>query len=801
MKKLLLSICMLCACYGTIAQETQYQRPPQIIEKVALAPLAPTRQISSDNQWILQLERSRYRPVSKLAQPEIRLAGMRVNPLNFCRSRMTEYSGASLLSLKDHRDISIQGLPAQSFILASSFSPNSQQLILAVDEGNGVYLYRVGLETGHAQKISNRKVNLTTYAYIEWLNNEEFLTILVPDNLGTPPIKKEVPRGPVIQESTGKAAPARTWQDMLKNPYDEALFTYYFTGQLARISPQHIHEIGRPAVYSGLSVSPNKQLLLVSHIQQPYSYQVPMFSFSQTHAVWDLNGNEQVQLANNPTIIRPMGYDACSPYPRNFGWRNDQPATVYWIEAQDQGDSRNQKVDYKDIVYQRTAPFTEPKTEVARTKERLSSILWSNENFALLRETSEERANVKYWKFKPGSQAPMQLVFDYSMDDGYGNPGSPVMVKNDWGKPVVYHHEKGNEILMISRGASPEGNMPYLSRYQIREKKNTLLWRCQAPYYENIEKVVDPDKRTIITSRQSKEEPANLFFRDLKKKKVEQLTYFANPYPEMKGVSKEKIHYKRADGLDLTATVYLPAGYDKDRDGRLPVLMWAYPREFRSKADAGQVRGSQYTFTNIGNGSPVFWVLRGFCIMESVEMPIVSVNETAEPNDNFLEQLTLNAEAAINAIVERGIGDRNRIAIGGHSYGAFMTANLMTHTQWFKAGIARSGAYNRTLTPFGFQSETRTYWEAPEVYYNMSPFSFAHQLSGALLLIHGDSDNNTGTYPVQTERFFQALKGHGAITRFISLPYESHGYNGEENVLHLLYECDAWLNKYVKQAK
>lgn len=305
----------------------------------------------------------------------------------------------------------------------------------------------------------------------------------------------------------------------------------------------------------------------------------------------------------------------------------------------------------------------------------------------------------------------------------------------------------------------------------------------------------------MITSRQSITEPANLCSRDLKKKKFAQLTHFANPYPAMANVSKQKIKYKRADGLDLTATVYLPAGYDKAKDGPLPVLMWAYPREYKSKAEASQVRGSQYMFTNINYGSPVYWVLRGFCIMENVEMPIVSTSEGAEPNDDFIEQLTMNAEAAVKVISEMGVGDPNRVAVGGHSYGAFMTANLLTHTKLFKAGIARSGAYNRTLTPFGFQTETRTYWEVPEIYNAMSPFMSADKLHGALLIIHGEMDNNSGTFPIQSERLFSALKGHGAIARYVVLPYESHGYAAKENILHLLYECDLWLDRYVKNAK
>lgn len=800
MKKLIISLVSLCGCLCTSAQEVQYQRPPEVIERVALAPLAPVRMISGDNQWILQLQRSRYRSMVKLSQPELKLAGMRINPVTFGRSRSSEYNGASLMKMLGGHETQVNGLPAGAIILNASFSPNAKRIVLAVDEGKGIFMYSLDPQTCSAKKISDRRMNMTTYAYTEWINDDEFVTLLVPRNIGQAPVKSEVPTGPLVQESGSKASPVRTFQDMLKNPYDEELFTYYFTAQMARVSENGVKELGKPAIYTGVSISPDKSSLLVSFIRKPYSYQVPMYSFPQTYAVWNLEGKEMVKLAENPEDFLPMGYDPCSPYPRDFAWRADKPATVYWVEAQDKGDTRNYKVEHKDVVFQKDYPFNAEKQEVVRTVNRFANIYWRNDDFALVREYSEEQHNIKVWKFKPCDRNSLKIVFDYSMDDGYGNPGNPVMVKNELGQSIVYCDKSGNEIFMTSRGASSEGDMPYLSSYRIKEKKKTILWRCKAPYYESVEKVLDPVKRIVITSRQSRTEPANLFYKELRKKKETRLTHFENPYPDMKGVSKEKIHYKRADGLDLTATVYLPAGYDKEKDGRLPVLMWAYPREFRTKADAGQVRGSQYTFTNIGNGSPVFWVLRGFCVMESVEMPIVGTSENAEPNDNFLEQLTMNAEAAINAIDKMGVGDRNRVAVGGHSYGAFMTANLMTHTKLFKAGIARSGAYNRTLTPFGFQSETRTYWEAPEVYYKMSPFSYANQLSGALLLIHGDMDNNTGTFYVQTERFFQALKGHGATTRFISLPYESHGYYGQENVLHLLYECDAWLDKYVKNA-
>lgn len=785
-----------------MAQETHYQRPPAVIEEVALAKLSPIIRISDNNQWALQLERSPYRSIAKLAQPELKLAGMRISPETFNTSRQAEYTGASLMNIATQEEIKIEGIPDNAVITEASFSPSSNKVALFVEEADGVYLYICTPEQPVAQKVSTRKINATSGAEILWISDNEFITLMVPENREKAPEKPTVPSGPIIQESTGKVMPARTYQDLLKNPYDEQLFDYYFTAQLVRIKEGAVYEIGKPAIYgSTLSLSPDKSLLLIATVHRPYSYQVPVYNFPQKFEVIDLQGNSIYTLADNPTINIPMGYDTTSPYPRQFGWRSNQPATVYWAEAQDKGDPKQNKTDFMDIIYQISYPFNSEKQEVAKTEKRFRNILWNDDAFALLIETSRETRKNRTFTFKPCSSESPVLLFDVSTDDNYNNPGNPLTVKNAYGKYIVYTNKAHNELLMLAQGASPKGDMPYLSRYNLKTKKNTELWRCEDGYYETILKVANPEKLQLITSRQSITEPANLCSRDLKKKKFAQLTHFANPYPAMANVSKQKIKYKRADGLDLTATVYLPAGYDKAKEGLLPVLMWAYPREYKSKAEASQVRGSQYMFTNINYGSPVYWVLRGYCVMENVEMPIVSTSEGAEPNDDFIEQLTMNAEAAVKVISEMGVGDPNRVAVGGHSYGAFMTANLLTHTKLFKAGIARSGAYNRTLTPFGFQTETRTYWEVPEIYNAMSPFMSADKLHGALLIIHGEMDNNSGTFPIQSERLFSALKGHGAIARYVVLPYESHGYAAKENILHLLYECDLWLDRYVKNAK
>ena len=541
----LLSLALICP---GIAQETHYQRPPAVIEEVALAKLSPIIRISDNNQWALQLERSPYRSIAKLAQPELKLAGMRISPETFNTSRQAEYTGASLMNIATQEEIKIEGIPDNAVITEASFSPSSNKVALFVEEADGVYLYICTPEQPVAQKVSTRKINATSGAEILWISDNEFITLMVPENREKAPEKPTVPSGPIIQESTGKVMPARTYQDLLKNPYDEQLFDYYFTAQLVRIKEGAVYEIGKPAIYgSTLSLSPDKSLLLIATVHRPYSYQVPVYNFPQKFEVIDLQGNSIYTLADNPTINIPMGYDTTSPYPRQFGWRSDQPATVYWAEAQDKGDPKQNKTDFMDIIYQISYPFNSEKQEVAKTEKRFRNILWNDDAFALLIETSRETRKNRTFTFKPCSSESPVLLFDVSTDDNYNNPGNPLTVKNAYGKYIVYINKAHNELLMLAQGASPKGDMPYLSRYNLKTKKNTELWRCEDGYYETILKVANPEKLQLITSRQSITEPANLCSRDLRKKKFAQLTHFANPYPAMANVSKQKIKYKRAE--------------------------------------------------------------------------------------------------------------------------------------------------------------------------------------------------------------------------------------------------------------
>lgn len=484
--------------------------------------------------------------------------------------------------------------------------------------------------------------------------------------------------------------------------------------------------------------------------------------------------------------------------PRGYNWRNDEPATLTWCEALDSGMIKK-PAEFRDAVYALPAPFTAAPKELFKTTMRYYGTTWGDATHALVTEGLRGKQTTQTNLYNPATGS-LEKLMSRNTTDAYTNPGVPVTVPNQYGKNVLQLGSDGKSIFYNNTsGSSPKGDLPFLLSYDLTAKKADTLWRCAEGYYETVVRLMDLNKLSLITRRESKTEMPNYWLKNLRLRIADRkLTDFKNPYPQMEGVSKEKIRYKRSDGVNLTGDLYLPKNYNKEKDGPLPVLIWAYPAEFNSAADAAQVRGSEHRFILLSGPSPLSLVTQGYAVLNNAEMPIVSTDKDKKPNDNFVDQLKMNAEAAINYLSERGVGDKNRMAVSGHSYGAFMTANLLAHTSLFKAGIARSGAYNRSLTPFGFQNEDRTYWQAPALYNEMSPFNYADKIKTPILLIHGDTDNNSGTYPIQSERLFNAIKGHGGTVRYVSLPFESHGYAAQENVLHTLAEQFEWLEKYVK---
>ncbi len=782
--------------------DNAYKMPPKDIADLLLAKSVPNTSISDKGEWILFTETRTYPSVEELAKPEFKIAGLRLNPANFAPSRQNLVYHVYLKNIRSGKEFTISGLPAALAAGNFSWSPNDQKIAFTQVNKDRVDLYVIDVNTHKAMKVNKTALNIVTGQSFQWYDDHSLLYRVIVKPASAAPPKLLAPKGPTTQENYGKASPRPTFQDLIKSPYDEQVFEFFGTSQLVKNTNGIETRIGQPAIYNIVSVSPDKKYLMLRTINKPYSYSVTVQNFPSTVVITDMNGRLVKQLVELPSgETAPSGNDNVQPVARGFDWSDDQAATVIWCMPLDSGLIRK-KMDYHDVVYSLSAPFTSEPTEIFKTKMRYRFTTWGTSNFALVTEGLTGKQSIQLNLYDPSS-GKFEKLLDRNTTDAYSNPGVPIMEKNQYGREVIKLIENGTRILMNNTtGSSPSGDMPFIASFDLAAKKSHILWRSNEDCFEYVAKILDADKLEILTRKESEKEVPNYWIKNLRATTDDhQVTQFKDPFPQLEGVSKQKIFYKRADGVDLTGDLYLPKGYDKKRDGKLPAFIWAYPAEYNSAADAAQVRGSEHKFPTISWGSAIFYVTQGYAVLNNAEMPIVATGKEKKPNDNFVEQLTMNAEAAINMLDSIGVGDKNRVAVGGHSYGAFMTANLLAHTKLFKAGIARSGAYNRSLTPFGFQNEDRTYWEAPELYNDMSPFMSADKIKTPILLVHGEMDNNTGTFPIQSERLFSAIKGTGGTVKFISLPYESHGYQGRENILHMLYEQGAWLDKYVKNAE
>ncbi|MFT4854896.1 MAG: dipeptidyl aminopeptidase/acylaminoacyl peptidase [Algoriphagus sp.] len=795
---ILIIISILGTFYQQGIAQTTYQTPPKAIADLVNAPITPSVSFSKNGDWMMLLERADNPSIEELSQPELRIAGLRINPATSGPSRGRGVENVKIKMTLGGEEIQIKGLPANPSMGGFALSKDEKFLAFTQTEANGISLWVVDMTSFEAKKLTDAILNEVYGDAMAWTAKNEIIIKAVNPNRGNIPQKPSAPAGPIIQESTGEASPNRTYQDLLSNPHDEKLFAFFIDSQIMLVDLNgNKQPIGPSGMIKSIDLSPDGKYLMIDLIKKPFSYLVPASRFPYDVEIWEKSGKKVKTVAQIPLDEnRPTGFDATVTGPRNISWRADKGAMLYWVEAQDEGDPRNDVKD-REIVYTLDAPFTGEKKKLATTPYRFAGISWSDDNFAIMNERwSASRKEMKSIINPSNPNQAKRLIIERSADDSYNDPGDPLFVENQFGKNILLRN--GDLIFMTSQGGSPDGNMPFLSTFDTKTKAQNILWRSEAPYYERVVKVLDESGSEFITLKESTDIQPNYWLVNTKKRMAPmQVTNFVHPYESLKGIQKQQVTYSRKDGLNLSAVIYTPVSYDPAKDGTLPVLMWAYPREYKSKEVAAQVRGSKYAFTRLNWGSPIYWVTRGYAIMDQTEMPIVGEGDK-EPNDYFLEQLVWNAEAAIDKIVDMGIGDRMRIAVGGHSYGAFMTANLLSHTDLFAAGIARSGAYNRTLTPFGFQYEQRTYWEAPEVYFNMSPFSFAHKVKTPILMIHGEADNNSGTFPIQSERYYNALKGHGATARLVFLPNESHGYAAQESILHTLWEMDTWLEKYVK---
>lgn len=777
-----------------------WQSPPEPINQILDTPLPPAVLVSPQRRWFVELERPAFAPIVELTEPELALAGWRINPQTSAPARHYTYRGLTYKAIDGGKPFGLN-LPDNARLGFFRWSRDGDKLAFTLTQATGLELWVLDLPSQNLRRLTEPILNATYGNPCRWLPGDAgLLCKIIPAQRGKPPEAPLVPFGPIVEENLGRKAPARTYTNLLKNSHDEELFEYYFTSTLEQVSLDGQHTtLMAGAIIDEAIPSPDGEFILLSTIKRPFSYQVPASRFPKQVEVLNRDGKVIYEVADLPLADDiPIKFGSTRPGRRKVGWRSDRGATLYWVEALDGGDA-NREAEQRDALWQLEAPFTKEPQELWRSQYRFDKVAWGQEDVALTWEWWYDNRLQRLWQINPqNQQKEAQLLVERNYQDQYSHPGEPVMKTGAYGSKVLRFTPSGDAIYFKGRGASPAGVYPFLDRMSLKTGAKERLWQAQDPYYERIVSLMDDKAQRLITQRQSQKEPPNyLLYERRGEEQPVILSAYNDPAPQFADVHKELIQYERADGVQLSATLFLPPGYDPQRDGTLPMIFWVYPQEFKDAATAGQVTTAKNTFSRPYGTSIRFLLLQGYAVLENPTLPIIGAGEE-EPNDTYVEQLLMGAKAAVEEVVSRGVGDPDRLVIGGHSYGAFTAANLLAHSDLFRAGIAFSGAYNRTLTPFGFQGEQRSFWQAQETYIQMSPFSHADDITEPLLLIHGAQDSNPGTYPVQSERLYEAIKGLGGTVRWLQLPYEDHGYRARETIGHVIWEMIQWCDRYVK---
>lgn len=777
---------LLLACAALASAQSAYKQPPESIRKILSAPATPLASVNPTRTQLLLLTPDRYPPISELAQPMLRLAGLRINPKNNGPRTVGTYREAEIIDLGTLSRRKLP-LPPGARLGAPQWSPNGRRAAFLAYFDDRIELFLLDAASAALAPVPGVRINAAYGSPVEWLTGSDRLIIqMIPAGRGAAPQTPSVPAGPEIQESGGRAAPAPTYQDLLQTAHDEELFAYYATSQLAvlpvtgRPTP-----FGAPAIYGNVEPAPDGQHVLVQRTGRPFSRVLPVNRFPLDSEIWKTGGGKVATIARLPLAER-IPIEGVRTGPRQLHWQPGAPATLAWWEALDGGNPK-EKVPHRDRMLLAPAPFANPK-EFVRMEERLSSSQWTSDGRLWASDYNPTTRVLREYLVDPSGSA--KLIQSRNRQDRYRNPGSPVT----FAAPSGHRHVSVNEgsVLLNGAGAGPAGDRPFLDRWQLGTESKTRLFESAPGAYEFVVSVLDPTGSRLLIRSETPTSPPNYFLIDSGKRTP--LTSYADPAPELRQITRRVVEYKRPDGVPLHFTLYLPPGYKEGTP--LPTVVWAYPQDFADASTAGQISGSPNRFTTVAGASHLFFLLEGYAILDDASLPVLGNRDTF--NNTYVEQIVAGAKAAIDKAVELGVTDPKRVGVGGHSYGAFMTANLLAHSDLFAAGIARSGAYNRTLTPFGFQTERRTLWEAPETYLKMSPFLVASKINEPILLIHGAADNNTGTFPIQSERMYTAVRGNGGVVRYVVLPHESHGYAARESVEHTLAEMIEWFNKHVK---
>lgn len=774
-----------------------YKTPPESVTKLIEAAPTPILRKSPDGQHIALIHYTYMPSLELLAQPFDRLAGLRITQDLGLEQRLYNFTALSIMRLPDKKELKID-IPTNSKRLALvTWSDDSKQVAYTILTEQGMELWRADASTGKATRVGDMHINDAIGAAFVWMPDNQSLLVRtrVGDKRPAPPL---VPSAPIIEETAKREAKNRTYQDLLETPYDDELFAFYTTHQLEVVGVDgKRRKLGTPGIFTSTIPSPDGKYLIVKRLKQPFSHAVPYGYFAHTLEIWDTKTGDIVATMADEPAKEEVPIQGVPTGPRRMRWHSQQDATLLWVEALDGGDP-NKKADHRDQMMISKAPFTQ-KNPLLKTTHRYNGISWLDmPNRAMVSEYDRDRRWISthlYDLTKP--EKPLKTIFDRSVADQYNNPGSPLYKTRPNGTSVIRVVDN-KFIYLAGKGATPEGDRPFLDKMNLETLEKQRLFHSPKEAYTSFAGFGPKTDagQTWVIRRESPTEPPNYYLRTPDGKETT-LTAFPNPHPQLTGIKKKLLTYKRKDGVPLSGTLYLPPSY-KEGD-KLPVILWAYPRSYTDAKTAGQVRAAPNRFTRLSGTSPLMFLTQGYAVLDDATIPVVG--DPKNMNDTFVPQITEAAQAAIEALKKEGNIDITRVGVAGHSYGAFMVANLLAHTEIFAAGIARSGAYNRSLTPFGFQRERRTLWEATDTYIQVSPLFHADKLKEPILLIHGDADNNSGTYPLQSKRLFHALKGLGGTAKLVLLPHESHGYRAKESVLHVLAESFEWADKYIKNAK
>ena len=790
--------------FSMVSLATPWKQPPEEILAVLHAESVPRVQASADGEALLLLSPVKYPPLADRAAAMLPLAGVRVDGRSGGPHGRSGYTRPRVRV--DGAEVDI-ALPEGARVLSAHWAPDSVRLALVLMRGDHIGLW-VGARDGSGGVVEGLSVVSVLGPTVRWMpDGKNLLVKAVPEGRGPAPAAPLVPAGPTVRTGNGDTATS-TYEarSVLRGAHDEALFEHFFTSQLAlvRTDTRAVTPIGEPHIFDQVTVSPDGRRLLVERLSAPWSHRHTHRRFGRAVEVWDRKGRLQHTVAVLP-LADSVPIHGVAEGARSVRWRSDAPATLVWVEALDGGDWSTD-VPHRDRLMVHAHPFKRPPVEVFRAEHRVRGWWWTEGGSLLVEQHERARRWRHVWLVDP-DRRDSRALFDLSRNDRYADPGRPVTRTLPSGHAVL--EQVGDSIFFAGDGASPTGDRPFLDQRSLRTGETERLFRSGADHYATFVRFTDAAAGEFIIRRESEAVPPNLHRVTLtgrvgapageaaRSHAAEPLTDFVDPTPQIRGIERRIVTYTRADGVPLSFTLLLPPGYQEGQ--RVPTVLYAYPREFSDAETAGQVRGSTQRFTTLSGSSHLFFLLQGYAVLGRTRLPVLGDPDTAY--DTFVEQLVSGAEAAVQEAIDIGVADPDRIGVMGHSHGGLMTVTLLAHSDLFQAGIARSGAYNHTIRPFGFQSERRTLWEAPETYAHLSPVMHAPHINEPLLLIHGAQDENPGTVSLQSERLFEAVRGTGGTVRLVMLPHEGHAYRAQESVEHVLWEQLSWFDTHVRGAE